>query len=67
MSKECKNCIAKCTGSGKEGNGANCSYHKEGFLAGEDKCVICGAYVPEGSQVCMNCQDCPYNPANREY
>lgn len=29
MSKECKNCTAKCTGAGTEGNGSNCSYHKE--------------------------------------
>ena len=55
--KECKNCIAKCTGAGKEGNGTNCSYHKEVLLSSEDKCVICGAYVPEGSQVCMNCKN----------
>lgn len=31
----------------------------------DDKCVCCGAYVPEGRQVCLNCENrvrrkCPY-------
>lgn len=30
MAKTCKTCIAKCTGAGKEGNAAPCSYHTEG-------------------------------------
>ena len=23
----------------------------------EDKCIMCGKYVPEGSMVCINCQE----------
>ena len=27
----------------------------------EDKCVICGGYVPEGSMVCINCRSSESN------
>lgn len=27
----------------------------------EDRCVVCGAYVPEGSMVCINCENCEPN------
>ena len=28
-----------------------------GHIEGSNQCVICGADIPEGSQVCVNCQD----------
>lgn len=28
----------------------------------EDKCVSCGAIVPEGRQICPNCEQKPANP-----
>lgn len=24
----------------------------------EDRCVMCGKYVPEGSMLCINCENC---------
>lgn len=27
----------------------------------EDRCVVCGSYVPEGSTVCINCEN--YEPS----
>lgn len=24
----------------------------------EDRCIMCGAYVPEGGMVCVNCENC---------
>lgn len=31
-----------------------------GNLTNEDKCVMCGRYVPEGRQVCSSCEEKGY-------
>lgn len=31
----------------------------------DDRCVICGAWVPEGRQVCLRCERCCDNTNNR--
>lgn len=65
----CRTCGKTCYSAAELENhvNKNCPYCRaDTRRSTEDKCVMCGSYVPEGRMVCSVCEKDPFHVLRKE-